>query len=73
MTTGAVACWTTWLLTDPSSDRAHPPAPREPRTIMSASLLGVNELLDREAVHGLDRDRLRVRSVEPGQHLVGFH
>jgi hypothetical protein len=35
-------------------------------------LARVDEFLDREAVHGLDGDRLRVRSVQPGQHLVGL-
>ena len=36
-TTGQRACWVTWVLTEPSSSRLKPPAPREPTTSMSAS------------------------------------
>ncbi len=32
----------------------------------------VDELLDREAVNRPDRDGVRARSVQPGQHLVGL-
>ena len=38
MRTGQCACWATWLDTEPIISRVNPPAPREPRTIMSASL-----------------------------------
>ena len=37
MTTGQRAWWLTWVLTDPLSSRANPPAPRDPTTIRSAS------------------------------------
>ena len=37
MTTGQRAWWLTWVLTDPISSRANPPALRDPTTIMSAS------------------------------------
>ena len=36
MTTGQRAWWLTWVLTDPISSQANPPAPRDPTTIMSA-------------------------------------
>src|ERR1700722_16191934 len=33
-------CWVTWVLTEPSSSRLNPPAPREPTTSISASAAG---------------------------------
>src|SRR5215472_16942414 len=39
ITTGQGAWCATWLLTDPRASRAKPPAPRDPRTIMSAFMV----------------------------------
>jgi hypothetical protein len=72
MRTGQYVCWATWPATDPIISRVNPPAPREPRTSMSASLPALMSSSTTKPWTALTVTDSGRGSVQPGQHLVGL-
>ena len=70
MTTGQCAWWLTWVLTDPISSRANPPAPRDP-TDDHVSVTGrAQEFVRRGAADDLNCHGPGPRLAKLVQHLL---